>query len=177
MLPVFQYYKYVTRKILAITFLLMLLCGNSLAADLDIGTHASFFIPPEGGGNTLMTGIDANYRLNTYFSARGSIDNANYQTNEHQYSLTSLTVTLIGHLLGESSIDPYVGAGVGYYDKKIDGNSDSSTGLNALAGISAKFTTFSVGLEVKYIIPDTKHMETGFYSVGGQLTGGLHISM
>lgn len=123
-----------------------------------------------------MTGIDANYRISSYFSARASVDNANYQTSEHQYSLTSLSITLIGHLLGAASIDPYVGAGIGYYDKTIDGSSDSSTGLNTLAGIAAHFPTFNAGLEIKYIIPDTRHMETGFYSIGGQMTGGIHVS-
>lgn len=164
------------KKIL-VTLFILLTCAGSFAADLDIGTHASFYVPPEGGGTTLMTGIDADYRIGSYFSARGSVDNANYQTSEHQYSLTALTLTLIYHTLGASSIDPYLGAGAGLYDKKTDGVSDSTTGLNVLAGVSAKFQTFNVGFEVKYIIPDTRHMDTGFYSFGGQMTGGLHVSL
>ena len=123
-----------------------------------------------------MTGLDATYSMNSYFSARGSVDNANYTTTDHKYSITSLTITLIGHLLGEATIDPYLGAGLGYYEKKIDMETLSSTGLNAVAGISMKFQTFNIGLEIKYTIPDTKQMETGFYSVGANLTGGLHIS-
>jgi len=153
------------------------MCTSALAADLDIGTHASFYIPPEGGGNTLMTGVDANYRIGPYFSARGSVDNSNYQTSDHRYTLTSITITLIGHLLGRSSIDPYAGAGIGFYEKRIDDSTLTSTGLNAVAGISANFQTFNAGVEIKYTVPDTKHMETGFYSVGGQMTGGLHVDL
>jgi len=171
-----MYYKVAMKKILVASLFLVIFIHGSSAADLDIGTHASFFIPPEGGGNTLMTGIDANYKIGSYFSARASVDNANYSTADHQYSLTSLTITLIGHILGASSIDPYLGAGVGLFDKKIDGVSDSSTGLNALAGIAAHFPTFNAGLEIKYTIPDTGHMDTGFYSIGGQMTGGLRVS-
>jgi hypothetical protein len=172
-----RYYKIVMRKILAITFVLILMHTCAFAAELDIGTHASVYYPPEGGGNTLMTGIDATYKIGPYFSARGDLDNSSYQAADHKYSLTSLAVTLIGHLLGDSNFDPYVGAGLGYYDKKIDGVTDASTGLNALAGISAHFQTFTAGLELKYVIPDTRHMETGFYSFGGTMTGGLHVDI
>lgn len=165
------------KKILAITFLAALISAGAYAATLDIGTHASFYYPPEGGGNTLMTGIDATYLIGPYFSARGDLDNSSYQTSDHKYSLTSLAVTLIGHLMGASTIDPYVGAGVGYYDKKTDGVSDTSTGLNTLMGITAHFQALNVGVEIKYTIPDARHMETGFYSLGGNMTGGLHVDL
>ncbi len=172
-----SYYKIVMKKILAITFVIALMHTGALAADLDIGTHASVYYPPDGGGNTMMVGIDATYRMDPYFSARGDLDNSSYQSADHKYSLTSMAVTLIGHLLGDSNFDPYVGAGLGYYDKKIDGIADSSTGLNSLAGIAVHFKTFSAGIEVQYVIPDTRYMETGFYSFGGNMTGGLHIEM
>ena len=124
-----------------------------------------------------MTGVDATYRIGPYFSARGDLDNSNYQSFDHKYSLTSLSITLIGHLLGDSNFDPYVGGGLGFYDKSTDGVTDSSTGLNALAGIIAHFQTFNAGLELKYVIPDTRHMETGFYTFGGNMTGGLHVEL
>jgi hypothetical protein len=165
------------RKILATSLLAVLMCSGALATDLDIGTHASFYYPPEGGGNTLMTGVDATYRIGPYFSARGDLDNSSYQTADHKYSLTSLSLTLIGHLNGDSIVDPYVGGGLGYYDKTTDGVSDKSTGLNALVGIAAHFQTFNAGVEIKYVIPDTRHMDTGFYSAGGQMTGGLHVDL
>jgi len=165
------------RNILALTFIIILVCSNAFAADLDIGTHASFYYPPEGGGNTLMTGIDATYKVGSYFSARGDLDNSSYQAADHKYSLTSLAVTLIGHLMGESNIDPYIGGGIGYFDKKTDGVSDTSTGLNALAGVAAHFQSLNVGVELKYTIPDTRHMETGFYSFGGNMTSGIHVDL
>jgi hypothetical protein len=172
-----MYYKFVMRKILATTFIAFFMCANSFAADLDIGTHASFYAPPEGGGNTLMTGVDATYRVGPYFSARGDLDNSSYQTADHKYSLTSLTLTLIGHLMGASNIDPYLGAGIGHYDKKIDGETNLSTGLNYLAGIAAHFQTFNAGIEIKYVIPDTRYMDTGFYTAGANMTGGMHIDL
>jgi opacity protein-like surface antigen len=165
------------KKILAITFFVILAHTSAFASDLNIGTQASFYYPPEGGGNTLMAGIDATYRLSPYFSARSDLNSSNYQSADHKYSLTSLAVTLIGHLLGDSRFDPYIGAGVGYYDKETDGLSDPSTGFNSIAGIMFHFKTFSAGIEVQYVIPDTRHMETGFYSFGGNMTGGLHIEM
>jgi phage tail protein X len=66
---------------------------------------------------------------------------------------------------------------LGYYYNKTDGVSDTSTGLNALTGIAVHFQTFNAGVEIKYVIPDTRHMETGFYSAGGQMTGGLHVDL
>jgi hypothetical protein len=172
-----MYYKFVMRKILATSLLAVFICSGALAADLDIGTHASFYAPPEGGGNTLMTGVDATYKMGPYFSAKGSLDNSSYQAAEHKYSLTSVSITLIGHLLGASSIDPYIGQGIGYYDKKTDSVSDTSTGLNSVAGIAVHYQTFNAGIEIKYVIPDTRHMESGFYSAGGQMTGGLHVDL
>jgi hypothetical protein len=171
------YYKSVMKKLLATTVLVILICSSSVAASLNIGTHASFYAPPEGGGNTLMAGIDATYRLNSYFSARGDLDASNYQSNDHKYSLTSLSVTLIGHLLGSSSVDPYLGAGIGLYDKRTDDVTDRSTGFNALAGIAVHFPTFNLGIEVKYVLPDTRHMDAGFYTMGGNMTGGLHVDL
>jgi hypothetical protein len=165
------------KKLLATTVFVFLICGRSFAGSVDIGTHASFYAPPEGGGNTLMVGVNATYVLNSYFSARGDVDSSNYQANDHKYSLTSLTLTLIGHLLGNSAVDPYLGAGMGMYDKKTDDLSDTSTGLNALAGIAMHFPTIDLGIEVKYVIPDTRDMKTGFYSAGCNLTGGLHVRL
>ena len=165
------------KNILVVTIFLLFCSSAALSADLDIGTHANFYLPPEGGGNTLSTGIDATYRIDNYVSARGSVDNASYSANNIHYSLTSLTIDLIYHALGKNTLDPYIGAGVGYYEQKADLETTSSTGLNALAGILFHFQSFNAGIEVKYVVPDTHHMETGFYSVGGQLTGGLHITL
>lgn len=160
----------------ALLFVLLLPIG-CFSADLDIGTHASFFLPPEGGGNTLMAGIDATYRLNDTFSARGSVDNASYSTSDHKYEVTSASADLIWHVLGKSFFDPYLGSGVVYYVKSTDGIASSTTGLNALAGLSLVFQTFSAGVEVKYTVPDANDMKTGYYSSGGQLTGGLHVNL
>ena len=157
--------------------LLLISSSATLAAELDIGPHASFFLPPDGGGNTLMTGIDATYRLNDNFSARGSVDNANYSSNDHKYMVTSFSLDLITHILGKSAFDPYIGTGVVYYEKSTDGISASTTGLNAIAGISMNFQTFSAGIEVKYVVPDANDMKTGFYTAGGQLAGSLHVDL
>jgi len=171
------YYKFVMKEILAVSIFILLLCSGAFADDLDIGTHASFYLPPEGGGNTLMAGVDATYRHSDYVSLRGSVDNSNYQATEHKYSVTWLTLDLIYHTMGRNVIDPYIGAGGGLVDKKVDSDpSLTTTSLNALAGISMNFQSLVVGFEVKYIIPDTRYMETGFYSAGGNLTGGLHVS-
>ncbi len=124
-----------------------------------------------------MVGVDANYRMNDYFSVRGSVDNSNYSTNEHKYSLTMVMVNLIGHLMGKSSVDPYAGAGMGLSDKNTDGSSVTTTALNALAGIAVNIQGLTAGLEIKYTIPDTRDMNTGFYSAGGNLTGGVHLTI
>lgn len=124
-----------------------------------------------------MTGIDATYTFNSYFSARGDLSASNYRTNDHKYSLNSLTITLMGHLLGSYYIDPYLGGGVGLYDKTIDNVSDSSTGLNGLAGIAVHFPAFNIGIEITYVLPDTRYPDTGFYAAGANFTGGLHIGL
>jgi hypothetical protein len=36
---------------------------------------------------------------------------------------------------------------------------------------------FDLGAEIKYVIPDTRDMKTGFYSAGANFTGGLHVSL
>ena len=123
-----------------------MMCAGAFAADLDIGTHASFYSPPEGGGNTVMDGVDATYRLGPYFSARGDLDNSSYQASNHKYSLTSLAITLIGHLLGDYKVDPYLGGGLGLYDKQID--------LRVLPSIS-KHSTRALKLNMSYRTQDT----------------------
>jgi len=167
-------------KKLPVFIFLATLSTGALAGDLDIGTHANFYLPPGGGSNTLMTGIDASYRMNDRFSAKGSADTSNYTTDTAKFEVTMLSLDLIYHALGASAIDPYFGAGAGLTDTKTDDGTTRSdittTSYNAVAGISANLQSLNVGVEIKYIIPDSRHMETGFYSVGGNLAGGMHIS-
>jgi hypothetical protein len=61
--------------------------------------------------------------------------------------------------------------------KKIDTVETNLSGYNAVAGITMNAPSMNVGVEIKYTIPDGNHMETGFYSVGGNLTSGVHISL
>lgn len=160
-----------------ILMLILSLSAPVLCADLDIGTHANFYLPPEGGGNTLMTGVDVSYKLNDHFSARGSLDNSNYTANGSAYSITMLSLTLIDHLLGSSAFDPYVGAGLNMSQGKVDTIETNMTGYNAVAGLSYKTSGVTVGVEIKYIVPDSRYMETGYYLVGGNLTSAVHISL
>jgi hypothetical protein len=165
------------RMLSAVLLVFAGLSSQVFCADLDIGTHANFYLPPEGGGNTLMTGVDATYRLDDHFSARGSVDNSNYAANGIAYSVTSLSLTLIEHLLGASVFDPYLGAGMTISQKKVDAVENNMTGYNAVAGVALNSSSVNVGVEIKYTIPDSGHMETGYYSVGGNLTSAVHISL
>ena len=162
--------------ILSGLILVQIISFQALAASLSIGTHASYFLPPESGASsTLMVGIDANYRIGGYFSAQLSIENANYVAGGKQYSLTPITLSLIAYPYPGAQLSPYVGGGIGYYDKKIDGVSDSTTGIHAMTGISVALQTFNAGFEMKYTIPDTKDMSVSYTSVSGNMTGGLYM--
>lgn len=154
------------------------LCCCSFAADLTIGTHASYYTPAEEGATpTLMLGVDADYKIGGYFTARLSIDNSNYSIAGTQYSMTPVTLSLIGHPYPDAAISPYIGGGVGYYDKKINGMSDSTTGIHALAGISMNFQTFIAGIEIKYTIPDLEDGSINYTSTTATMTGGLFVQL
>ena len=164
------------KKIIASVIIFQILSFQVFAASLSIGTHASYFVPPETGAtSTLMMGIDANYRMGGYFSAQLSVENANYVAGGKQYSLTPITLSVIGHPYPNAPFNPYIGGGIGYYDKTVDGASASTTGLHAMTGIALNLKTVNAGFEIKYTIPDTRDMSVGYSSVSGNMTGGMYM--
>jgi opacity protein-like surface antigen len=165
------------KKLLMAIAIIFLGISSAQAATLDIGPHAYFYLPPEGGGNTLMTGVHAIYRLNDYFSVKGSADTSNYSTPTNKYTDSELSLDLLAHLMGYSNIDPYLGAGFDVAQYTVDTTTRGRTGLNALAGLAVTISGLQAGLEVKYTIPDTQDMKTGYYSVGGQITGSIHMDL
>jgi len=148
----------------------------AFSASLSVGTHASYFVPPESGAtSTLMMGVDAMYKMGGYFSAQFSVENANYIAAGKQYSLTPITVSLIAHPYPNAQLNPYVGGGVGYYDKRVDGASDSTTGVHVMTGINILLQNVNAGFEIKYTVPDTRNMNVGYSSVTGSMVGGMYM--
>jgi hypothetical protein len=166
------------KRTLLIVLILCSLSFQALAADLIIGTHASYFIPPEAGASpTLMVGVDADYMIGPYFLAQLSIENANYTAGGSQYSLTPITLSLIGYPSPGATLEPYIGGGVGYYDRKIDGVSDSTTGIHAMMGIALNFQALTAGIEVRYTMPDTRDGSINYTSISANMTGGLYMKL
>ncbi|MFC1559949.1 hypothetical protein ACFLZ2_00395 [Candidatus Margulisiibacteriota bacterium] len=166
------------KKALLVLIILSFMSLQVFAAELSIGTRVSYFMPPEAGASsTLMLGIDADYNLGPHFLAQLAVENANYTAGGSQYSLTPITLTLMGYPAPGAPLEPYIGGGIGYYDKKIDGVSASTTGIHAVAGIALNMLTFIAGFEIKYTIPDIKDGSINYTSVSANMTGGMYMKL
>ena len=170
-----------------LTVVLIALISSFAFAGLYVGPHAEFYLAPNSGNATLV-GIKTRYSMNDYFALQGSADTANYSNSNTRYTVTSLGGDIIYHFLGTqiiryghnywvwldnlavSGIDPYVGTGGGIFNTAgSDSTSRTTTAVNALAGLTVSLSSYYVELEVKYTVPDTRDMKTGFYSIGCDL--------
>lgn len=150
----------------------------SYAAELTIGTHASYYLPPEAGASsTVLLGADVSYNLDKYIEAQLSIEKSDYSASGNEYSRTNVPITIKAHYSPYSPLDPYVGGGVGYYDLKTNGVSNATAGLHALAGISINLAGLSGGLEYKYTIPNTNAWDVGYSSLTIDIKGASSFQL
>ena len=166
------------KKLFIVTFILFLISNPAFAGNLNLGAKASIYNPSVPGASpTIMYGIVADYDVNQMIHARGSVEYATYSIKDTSYSLMPVTVDIIAHLFPGFFVDPYFGGGVGYYKYTAGSVETSTTGLQAVAGISASIGAFYAGFEAKYYIPDASKTSEGQLSYGGYMTGAYGVTI
>lgn len=165
-------------RCIIIFYSLLCILSPISAGELSIGGKATIYKPPEGGaGTVLVWGITARYRFNQYWSADASIEWTSYTDGQgNSYRLIPITANVIGHPFGKRSIDPYLGAGPGYYYLKVNNINNSSIGFQGLAGVRVSLIPgFILSVESKYIVPDARHPEKGGVATSFDIGGGISI--
>lgn len=166
----------IQKVILLIIILLVAISSSAFAGLLTLGAKASIYNPPEEGANpTLMYGFILDYDINRILHARAGASYASYMAKGINYTLMPITFNLIAHFMPESNIDPYLGGGLGYYSKTVDGVESSKTGGQAIAGISFRIGNFNAAFEASYIVPDLSESDIGSLSWGGWASGTTYI--
>lgn len=167
-----------TMILLIASIMLPVIALLSFAADVRIGTHASYYIPPEAGASaTVLLGADIDYDVDRYIEARLSIEKSDYTASGTQYSRTNVPITIKAHYSPYSSLDPYIGGGIGYYDLSTNGVSNATAGIHALAGVTMNLAGLSGGLEYTYTIPDTRTTGVGYSSFTLNINGGSYFQL
>jgi hypothetical protein len=153
-----------------------LLVQSAHAGLLTLGAKASIYNPPEEGANpSVMYGFVLDYDINRILHARAGASYTSYTAKGINYTLMPITLNLIAHFMPESTVDPYLGGGVGYYSKTVDGVESSKTGGQAIGGITFRLEGFYAGFEVQYIVPDLAQSDIGSLSWGGWASGTSYI--
>jgi hypothetical protein len=143
---------------------------------LVLGAKASIYNPPEDGANpSLMYGFVLDYDINRYLHAQADASYTSYTAKGIDYTLMPITFNLIAHFMPESNIDPYLGGGVGYYSKTVDGTERSRTGGQGMAGLNFHIGGFNASLELRYIVMDLSDPDTASLSYGGWASGTTYM--
>lgn len=164
------------RTALLATAILLFYCGSSIAGLMTLGAKASVYNPPEPGANpSLMYGFFLDYEINEYLHARTDASYTSYTAEGIDYTLMPITANLIAHFMPGSSVDPYIGGGLGYYSKTADGVETAKTGAQGIAGLRFTVGGLTAALEVTYIVSDLGHSEDASVSWGGWATGTTSV--
>ncbi len=165
-----------------IFFTILLLIGTTLygkdKGHLSLKAKVSLYDPPDGG-QTMIYGVTADYRFSNFFSAAGNAEYAQYN-NDDSEDVTYMPVTVDGklHALGDSSIDPYLGAGLGLFLKTVGDENETTFGFEFLGGISYHMESgFGFSAEAKYAIPDVSNPDEGGLTLGGGIEGSLEMDL
>jgi len=163
-------------RVILITVLLAALSTPASAGMLTLGAKASIYNPPEAGASpSLMYGFMLDYDINAVFHARAGAHYTSYTANDVDYTLMPITLDILAHLMPGNNVDPYLGVGVGYYSKTIDGEESSHTGGQAIAGIKFNLGGFSAAFEATYMVPDLAKSEEGSFAWGGWASGSTYV--
>ena len=165
------------KKLFIFIFLLSVAALPSFAGTLNHSGRAGIYTPTVAGASpSLMYGLGADYTLNDNLSVRAAVETTSYSAGGNNYTLTPITVDLIYRQTFVGMVTPYVGAGLGYYGSTVNGNTKSTTGAQAEAGLSFSMGGFTAGLELRYILPDASNSASGAFTTNGYATGGFSQS-
>jgi hypothetical protein len=142
---------------------------------IDIRARLSMYSPSEGGGPALMYGLGADVNFDEHLTLAAAAEYAAYSANGHNYTLMPITLDLIYRLLPGFPIDPFLGAGLGIYNKGTDGVSKSSLGGQLRAGVQANLGLFGASADVRYVVPDFSDTSRSGVSYGLQVGGALSM--
>lgn len=160
------------RALAAVSILFSVVAFPAFAAEkghISITATASIYDPPGDAGATPMVGVQVNYWLSSYVSLAGNASWAKYD------DITYVPVSVDGilHPLGSSKFDPYVGGGLGVNYRSWENKTDTTMGVEFLAGLSYRpGGSLSFDVEAKYRVEDLGDTaDTGSWSFGGGITG------
>jgi len=148
------------------------------AANINISGRAGVYTPTQAGASpTMMYGVAADYAINQNLSVRGALETTTYTVNNVQYAFTPVTLDLIYSQNLGGNLHPYAGAGVSYNSTTSGGSATQTAGAQTEIGISYNLGGFSAGFELRYLIPDLNHTNTGSTSYNGYATGSFSQSL
>ncbi len=168
--------QYIKLSIIVLLITILLYPTMISAEKLKVGMDISVY-KAEGVDNvTYMVEATATYTINDYLHAVGTIGWTEYESGDEKVVETPITLDGEYHPLGSSKLDPYVGAGLGYFRKTVGDDDMSSFGCQALAGVRWTIKgEFGVSFEVKYRIPDFSKPSEGGVTMNGGVMGQLEL--
>jgi len=134
-----------------------LLSVPSSAGTLNISGRAGMYNPGGGANPSLMYGVSADYGITQNISVRGAVETTTYNTGGNSVTYMPVTADLIYNQTIGGIFTPYVGAGLSYNSTSVAGNTTSTTGYQAEAGIKMAIGGFNAGIEYRYMVPDSAH--------------------
>ncbi|MBN1755847.1 outer membrane beta-barrel protein [bacterium] len=165
-------------KVVILILTLIFTFSSAYAGKLKLGGKVSTYNPPGDAGSTVMFEGTATYLLSDYLSIQGSLGWTTYKSGGETVTLMPVTVDGIFHFLGRQKLDPYAGAGIGYYRTTVGGADESTFGFQLFSGIEWRpSSNFGLSFEVKYRVPDISQPDQGGVSFGGGITGDIELDI
>ncbi|MBU0687527.1 MAG: porin family protein [Candidatus Margulisbacteria bacterium] len=163
------------RKVFLVCLALMVLSAvPCLAGSIEFSGRAGLYSPSVTGANmSLMYGIAAYYDLNENWSLRGAVDTTTYSVYGQQFTYTPISLDVIYTQRLGNNLYPYAGLGVSYNSTTSAGNTLTTTGAQAEAGIRLALGMFTAGVEFRYLFPDLSNLNLGGSSFNGYATGSV----
>lgn len=162
------------KKALLLVMGLVLVCGPALAGNIDISANAGMYTAPGGIGTSTMYGIAATQPLTENISVRAMIESTTYTVAGQSTTYMPISLDVIYGQTLPGGIRPYAGLGLSYNSYSVSGGSSSSTtGAQALAGVSYALGPVNAGLEFRYMIPDLGNTGTTATAFNGFVTGSV----
>lgn len=163
---------------LMIFFFFLNFSGTAAANLLELSPRLQLYNPPETRHSfTWMYGLGAKLNLTPNLSFLSTIDYTSYGTAGHTYSLMPVTGDVIYYLLPGQNLNPFLGAGVGFFKKTIDGANKYSAGGQMKAGADLKIFFMVLCLEARYVMPDFTDFSLNSFAYGLSFGGLVYIPL
>lgn len=165
------------KKTVVLLALVIVLISPAFAGKVDISGRAGIYSPSVlNASPSLMYGVGADIQIIAGLYARAAVETTTYAVNNIQTTVTPITADIIYRQSIGGIINPYIGAGLGYYISTTGPATTQTMGYQGEAGVTVSLGGFNAGLEFRYMVPDSSKPNSSSSSYNAYASGAFSQS-